>query len=284
MILPLRPGGEGGQEVIFVFGDRTLDFDRRELRRGAEIVALQPQVFELLTYLLRHRHHVVTKDDLLQAIWGGRAVSNSALTTRINAVRRAIGDDGASQRMVRTYSGKGFRFVADVTELAGSTAPTSTAASGSTLLYREFADEPSIAVRPLSNLSSDRELDYFADGASEEIAAALSCVTRLTIIAYPRTRKRDPAAGTDAAPDIGTQYLLTGAVRKSGHRLRVTVRLIDLETGVQLWADQVDGDVIGHPGPADTSCWQYRRADRADHAGAPIRQGARPSGDRSVGL
>ena len=85
--------------MLLAFGDFRLDIERRELRRGSEIVSLEPKAFDLLTYLVRHRDRVVSKDDLLQEVWGGRIVSEAALTTRINAVRRALGDDGTAQRL-----------------------------------------------------------------------------------------------------------------------------------------------------------------------------------------
>src|SRR5438105_2369773 len=99
-----------------VFGDHALDIDRRELSRRGEPVVLAPQVFDLLVYLVRNRDRVVAKDDLVEAVWGGRIVSESALTTRINAVRKAIGDSGAEQRLVRTVARKGIRFVGEVRE------------------------------------------------------------------------------------------------------------------------------------------------------------------------
>jgi DNA-binding winged helix-turn-helix (wHTH) protein len=91
----------------FRFGDHSLDTDRRELRRGSALVALEPQVFDLLVYLVQNRNRVVSKDDLLEAVWGGRIVSESALTSRITAVRKAIGDDGRAQRLIRTMPRKG---------------------------------------------------------------------------------------------------------------------------------------------------------------------------------
>ena len=100
----------------FVFGDHLLDIDRRELRRGAELIAIEPQVFDLLVYLVQNRHRVVSKDDLVEAVWGGRIVSESTLTSRINAVRRAIGDSGEAQRLIRTLPRKGIRFVGVVRE------------------------------------------------------------------------------------------------------------------------------------------------------------------------
>lgn len=93
--------------MVLTFGDHRIDIERRELRRGADIVNIEPKAFDLLSYLVQHRDRVVSKDDLLQAVWGGRIVSESALTTRVNAVRRALGDDGREQRFVRTFIRKG---------------------------------------------------------------------------------------------------------------------------------------------------------------------------------
>ncbi|WP_234685458.1 winged helix-turn-helix domain-containing protein [Bradyrhizobium monzae] len=98
----------------YFFEDCVLDTDLRELRRGCNVVATTPQVFDLLTYLIRNRDHVVSKDDLVDAIWSGRIVSDAALTTRLNAVRRAIGDSGEQQRLIKTFPRKGFRFVGAV--------------------------------------------------------------------------------------------------------------------------------------------------------------------------
>jgi DNA-binding winged helix-turn-helix (wHTH) protein len=105
-------GGDGRMQ--FRFGDHVLDVARRELRRGDEPITLEPQVFDLLVHLIRNRDRVVTKDDLLASVWGGRIVSESTLTSRINAARKAIGDSGEAQRLIRTSPRKGIRFVGDV--------------------------------------------------------------------------------------------------------------------------------------------------------------------------
>ena len=100
----------------FVFGEYVLDPDRRELTRGSEAIAVGPQVFDLLLYLVRNREHVVSKDELLDGVWGGRIVSKSTLTSHVNASRKAVGDTGQEQRLIRTIARKGFRFVGDVRE------------------------------------------------------------------------------------------------------------------------------------------------------------------------
>src|SRR5437588_10127837 len=101
---------------VFSFDNHTLDTGRRELRRGSELVATQPQVFDLLVHLLKHRDHVVSRDDLIALVWGGRIVSDSTLDSRINAARNAVGDSGKEQKLIRTFPRKGLRFIGAVDE------------------------------------------------------------------------------------------------------------------------------------------------------------------------
>ena len=100
----------------FLFDDHVLDVERRELRRAGERIAMEPQVFDLLVHLVRNRDRVLSKDDLIEAIWDGRVVSESTLTSRINAVRKAVGDNGKAQRLIRTVQRKGIRFIGEVSE------------------------------------------------------------------------------------------------------------------------------------------------------------------------
>jgi DNA-binding winged helix-turn-helix (wHTH) protein/tetratricopeptide (TPR) repeat protein len=102
--------------LLYIFDKYALDPGRRELRRGADVVAMEPQAFDLLVHLVRHREQVVSRDQLIEQIWGGRIVSDSALSTRINAVRSAIGDSGTEQRLIKTLPRKGVRFVGEVRE------------------------------------------------------------------------------------------------------------------------------------------------------------------------
>ena len=104
----------GASDVQFLFGDHVLDVDRRELRRGAAAIAVEPQVFDVLVYLVENRDRVVSKDDLIASVWGGRIVSESTLTSRINAARKAVGDSGENQTLIRTIARKGIRFVGTV--------------------------------------------------------------------------------------------------------------------------------------------------------------------------
>jgi DNA-binding winged helix-turn-helix (wHTH) protein len=138
--------------VFFRFGDHVLDIERCELRRGVEPVALEPQVFDLLVYLVRNRGRVVSKDDLIQGVWGGRIVSDSTLTTRLNAARKAVNDSGAAQCVIRTVHRKGVRFIGEVTE-DGQPAARMEPAPAAT--EPPIVPRLSIVVLPFVNLSND---------------------------------------------------------------------------------------------------------------------------------
>jgi len=111
--------------MTFVFGNFEIHSDRRELHRNGVIIPVEPQVFDVLVHLVRHRDRVVSKDELIRVVWDGRFVSDDTLTSRVSAVRRAIGDTGAAQRLIRTVTRRGFRFVGDVRE-GPNMSPTAT--------------------------------------------------------------------------------------------------------------------------------------------------------------
>ena len=131
----------------YFFEDYTFDIGRRELFRGAALVPIAPQVFDLLDFLIRNRERVVSKDDLINVIWNGRAVSDAALTTRLNSARVAIGDNGEEQRLIKTLPRKGFRFVGAVRELTElNEAVSSNGAVQTTTPAAGLSDKPAIAV------------------------------------------------------------------------------------------------------------------------------------------
>ena len=177
----------GGADVQFLFGDYALDIDRRELSRGSKRIEIEPQVFDLLVYLVQNRDGVVSKDDLVKAVWKGRIVSDSALSSRITAVRHAIGDDGEQQRLIRTVPRRGFRFVGAVTasDYGGpaKTAPPVAGPEPMPALTLALPDKPSIAVLPFRNIGGDAEQEYFADGIVEEITTAIARLAWLFVIA-----------------------------------------------------------------------------------------------------
>ena len=232
----------------YVFGDYALDPDRRELTQHAKAVAIGPKVFDLLLYLVQNREHVVSKDALLDAVWAGRIVSESTLTSHINAVRKAIGDNGEEQRLVRTLARKGFRFVGDVREATddcaasdASTAKPDKASVPSLIL----PDSPSIAALAFQNWSADPEQEYFADGVVEDIVTALSRIHWLFVIARNSsfTYKGRAVDVKQVGRELGVRYVLEGSVRKAANRARITGQLVDATTGMHLWADHFEGSL-----------------------------------------
>ena len=228
----------GGCRLLFSFDDFTLDTDRRELRGAAGPISVEPQVFDLLTYLIRNRDRVVSKDDILAAVWHGRLVSESALTTRINAARSAIGDSGEAQRLIRTLPRKGLRFVGAVRE---GQEPVALASEHLSPLL--VPDRPSIAVLPFANLGGDPAQEYFADGMVEEIITALSRMRWLFVVARNSsfTYKNRAIDVRQIGRELGVRYVLEGSVRKAANRVRITGQLVEASTGIHLWADRFEG-------------------------------------------
>jgi TolB-like protein/DNA-binding winged helix-turn-helix (wHTH) protein len=260
VIISREPSPSAGGRVQLAFGDYVLDSGRRELSRSSERIALEPQVFDLLLYLVQNRERVVTKDDLITAVWKGRIVSDSTLTTRINAARKAVGDSGEQQALIKTYARKGVRFVGDVL-VDGAAAETPGRLEEARGRTDSFADKapvlatpgimldwggrPSVAVLPFENLSGDPGQEYFSDGITEDIIGALSKYHSLAVIA------RNPSfafkgAGGDVRQvglTLGAEYLVQGSFRKIGQRVRIAAQLVETEGGRQLWAERYDRDL-----------------------------------------
>jgi len=225
----------------YLFENCVLDTDRRELRRGADVIPVTAQVFDLLDYLIRNRTRVVTKDDVMTAIWDGRIVSDSALTTRLNVARGAIGDNGQQQRLIKTLPRKGFRFVGTVREEPGST----TAAAECLEAPRPvptLPDKPSVAVLPFTFLSSDSDEEYLADGIVEDIITELSRFGELFVIARNSSFKYKGKAVDvrQVGHELGVRYVLEGSIRRRGNRIRVSAQLIDAIAGTHRWAERYD--------------------------------------------
>lgn len=233
-----------------MFGEYALDQERRELTLHGQAVAVGPQVFDLLLHLVQNHDRVVSKDDLLKSVWSGRIVSESTITSHINAVRKAIGDSGGEQRLVRTIARKGFRFVGEIRirEMPDATLrmPTGEQAFGTkdpSNLLPVLPDKPSITVLPFQNLSGDAEQDYFADGVVEDIITALSRIRWLFVIARNSSfaYKGRAVDVKEVGRELGVRYVLEGSVRKAGSKVRITGQLIDATTGTHLWAERFEG-------------------------------------------
>ncbi len=226
----MSPMGADGDR-IFRFERFEVDLTRNELRRDGTPISVEPQVFDVLSVFVRNNGQILTRDDLIEEVWGGRIVSDSAISTRIKDARAVLGDDGTTQRFIRTLPKRGFIFEAEVT--AGS--PVNLAPS----------TKPSIAILPFRNLSGDPEQAYFSDGITDDIITDLSRFRELFVSArYSSFAYRDSAAPlTEIAETLGVQYIVNGSVRRAGSRIRINVELIEPEAGHQIWAERYDREV-----------------------------------------
>ena len=242
----------------FRFAQFEIDTARHELRKAGAVVHIEPQVFDLIVYLVKNRERIVTKDELINSIWQGRVISDAALSSRISAARRALSDSGNDQTLIRTLHKRGFRFVGDVKEDSSAPADIN---SGPSLLPHTAAedvprlvpdgkplplpDKPSIAVLPFHNMSQEPDQDYFADGLTEDIITGLSRQRWFFVIARNSTftYKGQAVDVRDVSVQLGVRYVLEGSVRKAANRVRVTGQLIDAANGNHLWAEKYDRDL-----------------------------------------
>lgn len=222
------------------FGDCVLDLDAYEVRVGGEKRECEPQVFELLAHLVRHPGRLVTKDELVQMVWGGRAVSDAALSSRIKSARRAIGDDGTAQRFIRTVHGRGFCFVGLAGEAAAEPAAPVSPAPAPAAAPADLMERPSVLVLPWQNGTGDPGRDYLADGVTDDLIAALSAwrwfpvISRSTAFVYRNAAL--PVGEIGRA--TGARYVVGGRLQQDGARLRATVELVDGQADRQIWSDR----------------------------------------------
>src|SRR5207237_6837547 len=208
-------------------------------------------------YLLENRDRVVSKDDLFDHVWEGRIVSESTLTSRINAVRKAVGDTGRDQRLVRTIARKGFRFIGDVRvtrpeprreeaprpeEAPPQPPPPSPDDSQPPRAALSVLDRPAIAVLPFTNMSGEVEQEYFSEGISEDIITALSKLRWFYVIARNSSfvYKGKSVHLKQIGEELGVGYVVEGSVRKEGDHVRITAQLNDVATGSHIWAERYD--------------------------------------------
>ena len=221
--------------MAFQFNQITLDPDQYRLIRAGVQIHVEPQAFDLLVYLLKNRNRVVTRDELLENLWKGKIVSDSALGASLKDARKAVGDSGSRQEIIKTVQGRGYRFIATVSE---------SSISDPDELF-ELPDKPSVAVLPFTNMSDDPEQEYFVDGMTDEIITGLSRVPGLFVIANNSTMtyKGRAVDVKDVAREQGVRHVLEGGIRKSGRKIRVTAQLIDGVTGHHLWAERYDREL-----------------------------------------
>jgi TolB-like protein/DNA-binding winged helix-turn-helix (wHTH) protein len=237
------------------FAGHEMDLLRQELRRNGEFIHVEPQVFDLLLHLVRNRDRVVSKDELFEAIWNGRIVSEAALSSRINAARKAVGDDGDRQILIKTIHKRGFRFVGAVQAADRATTPAETAPARAEqpAAPRDLDPPPlpgpgrragkaSVVVMPLTNRSPEPDTEYFSYGLTEDIIRLLARNRWLEVLSRHSAaafKGRDVPA-QEIGTMLGVRYLVQGSVLKRGERVRIVADLVCAETGRQLWSETYD--------------------------------------------
>ena len=233
--------------MILSFEDFELDTDQLELRQGGEIIKIEPQVFSLLELLVTNAHRAVTKDEINEQVWGGRVVSEAALSSRIRSARKAVGDDGTQQRLIKTLRDRGFRFVGDVAA-AGTQPSWMTAVAPSPepddTVSREVKPA-SIAVLPLRMLSDDNRYESLADAISHEVITDLSRLRWLHVIARGSSfRFRGPDVDVrEVGRILGVRYILSGSLALFGSSSVINLELAESDTGAVVWADSIENSL-----------------------------------------
>jgi TolB-like protein len=229
--------------MIFRINECLIDSNAYEVRRHGKPVPVQPQVLDLLILLLENRDRLVTKDEIIDRIWHGRIVSDAALDSRIKSARQTIGDSGASQELIRTIRGRGFRFVGEVDQDPGegdrkaTTAPATSAATPTAALG--MPSGPGIAVLRFNDAACDAESKFLSDAIVEEIATQLTRFSELRVAARALTTEYDSTKVNVAeiGRKLGVDFLVTGSLRQAADRIRVTAHLVKTCDGQLLWAE-----------------------------------------------
>ena len=227
-----------GKNILnFRFSDFEIDVARYELRRAEKIVPVEPQVFDLLVYLVRNGNRIVSKDELIDAVWLGRIVSEAAFSSRLSAARRALGDDGARQVFIRTHYKRGFSFIGKLEDqptpadllAAKPCSATVRARRGCDGAGYVRSDRPYVAVLPFRNISDDPAQERFASGLTEDLIIGLTRQPWFSVVTLNShsVRGDETVDLRSVAHELGVRYAFEGSVRIAADRVRVTGRLID---------------------------------------------------------
>jgi TolB-like protein/DNA-binding winged helix-turn-helix (wHTH) protein len=239
--------------MIYRFGAFELDLARVELRAGGEVRPLEPQVFALLAFLVEHRERLVSRDEILEKLWEGRVVTDSAVSSRVKAARKALGDDGRAQRFIKTIHGQGFRFVAEaraehpVPRLPASPeiTPDGRAQAQPGVTGIDPAGRPSIAVLPFRLVGESGPYVSIADALPHDLITELSRLRWLFVTARGssfRLRAANPDVH-EVGRLLNVHYCLSGTMEVIGPQLAVTTELVDTRGGDVVWAERYSGSI-----------------------------------------
>ena len=230
--------------MVYQFNHLTLDTALYCLDESGNRISIEPQVFDLLVYLIENRDRVVTRDEALENLWKGKVVTDSALGARIKEARKAVGDNGDRQEIIKTFHGRGYQFIAEVTEFSTQKSSENIEPSAAQETF-SLPDKPSIAILPFTNLAGDPEQAYFSDGLTGDIIANL-CRYRELLVIDPRSTfayRKSSANAEHFANELGVEYVVKGSIRRSESQVRISTQLIEVATGKTIWAERIDRKV-----------------------------------------
>jgi len=225
--------------VLLRFAEYELDTELFELRRNGKSSPLEPQVFDLLLYLIRNRDRIVSRRELFDELWAGKVVTESTLSSRVKAARKALGDSAGSQRYIGTLHRRGYRFVAAVEETPSVTAPS---AGLEELAPASVSERPCLAVLPFSHSHGSGQVAWLAEVLSEDISILLARIPGFLVIsrnssAYYRGRE---FTIRQVGAELGVAYVIQGSIWEVGEKLRVSVQLLETAGGSFLWTDRTE--------------------------------------------
>jgi DNA-binding winged helix-turn-helix (wHTH) protein/tetratricopeptide (TPR) repeat protein len=224
--------------MIYRFDDFEIDTLRFELRRNGLLCTVEPQVYSLLLLLVENRHRMVSREEIIDSVWMGRSVSDSALSSRVKDARKALKDDGVSQRFIRTVHGRGFRFIGEVTVIDDRIS-INQSKSGIEEPVASVLSRPVLAVFPIENDGGDTTDGYLLDGITEELIIELSSWRWFPVLSrnssFDRTKAHLPASSR--ALSLGARYALTGRLVRSASDARLSVELLDAASDTLLWSE-----------------------------------------------
>jgi TolB-like protein/DNA-binding winged helix-turn-helix (wHTH) protein/Tfp pilus assembly protein PilF len=254
---------------VYGFDDFLADPENWRLSRDGEEIHLEPLVLELLFYLIANRGRLVTRQELMDTVWGDTVISESALTKAAARLRKALGDDSATHRYLETVRSRGYRFVAEVEEIEHQDGPdspplrtrarlvsrrvfTGAAAIVAVIIAGVFwsgmpRDKSpqenvirSLAVIPLSNLTGDPDQDYYVDGLQDLLITELSQLPGIRVTSRQSTKRYRNSAllSADIARELGVDALVEGSLLREGGKIEVTIQLIDSQSDAHLWAER----------------------------------------------
>jgi TolB-like protein/DNA-binding winged helix-turn-helix (wHTH) protein len=256
---------------VYRFDNFEVDSDAWRLSRGGQEIHLEPVVLKLLIYLIANRGRLVTRQELMDTVWGDTVIGDSALTKAAARLRRALGDDSSTHHYLETVHSQGYRFIAAVEEVERPSGPeppsrqsparavSRNLLAGTTVLVMliilavlGFRAPPhaetvrSIAVLPLSNLTGNPEKEYYVNGLQDLLITELAQIPDLRVTSRQSTRRyrNSSLAATDIADELGVDALVEGSLLRADSQIEVTVQLIHGQGDEHLWAERYTSEIL----------------------------------------